>query len=55
MIYCGLLRHFEARRWAHWWNIRGHHASLEAANWRGYFHCYLRLNSQAAQSERRTK
>lgn len=40
---CGLLKKAEAREWAHWWNIRGHLATLESINWRGYVRCYLTL------------
>lgn len=39
----GMLKGADAREWKHWWTVRGHIATLESANWRGYFHCYLIL------------
>jgi hypothetical protein len=45
VIDCGLLNRRESLLWAHWWNVRGHHASL---HWygRGLYRCILHVTKR---------
>ena len=45
---CGLLPKGEARKWKHYWTIRGHTASLEATRRKGFVRCFLTLKNSAA-------
>lgn len=41
--YSGLMCKSDCLEWAHWWNMRGHHATFE--HYRGkLFSCYLTIN-----------
>ncbi len=41
-IECGVLKRKDARKWKHYWTVRGHVATLEAIG-HGLFQTYLRL------------
>ncbi len=43
---CGLLRLSEARKWKHWWTVRGHLASYESTSKPGIVHCWLTLEKE---------
>lgn len=50
---CGLLPRREARLWAHWWNVRGHLASLRP-NGRGLFYCELQIGEKSCKTKKQS-
>ena len=45
-MFSGTLPKREARKWWHWWTVRGHTAVLEPTNRPGFVDTYLTLNTR---------
>lgn len=43
---CGLLRQPDARKWKHWWTVRGHIATLVKTGKPYVYQCYLAIEKE---------